>query len=106
MEISEMLLAEPSVFAVEDRYQICVIVASECTMWVEVGGKNYYDHSNGILRSGKYLHKVELPMNKLDDAKKYTVFLRPIIERKPYFTETKEPVSAEYTFSPMEKKEK
>lgn len=106
MEITDVLLADPSVFAVEDRYQICVIVASECTMWVQVGDRKYYDHSNGILRSGKYLHKVELPMQKLDSEKKYTIYLRPIIERKPYFTETKEPVSAEYTFSPIHKKEK
>lgn len=106
MKFSEMILAEPSVFAVENRYQICVIVAAECTMWVSVGNKTYYDHSNGILRSGKYLHKVELPMQTLDTEKKYTIYLRPIVERKPYFTETKEPVSAEYTFSPIQKKEK
>lgn len=102
---NELLLAHPSVFAVEDRYQICVIVSAECTMWVQVGDRNYYDHSNGILRSGKYLHKVELPMKKLDEAKSYKVWLRPIVERKPYYTETLPPVEAEYSFTPIAKKE-
>ena len=35
---SKILTACPSVYAVGDEYQICALVNSECTMWVEVEG--------------------------------------------------------------------
>lgn len=101
----EIMTAYPSVFPVEKEYQVCVLVGAECTMWVEVAGKCYYDHSNGILRSGKFLHIAKVPQSALDEAKSYTVHLRKIIERKPYFTECGEIESAEFTFKPLTEKD-
>lgn len=97
--------AHPTVFAVGHDYQILVPVSGECTMWVEVGGRSYYDHSNGILRSGRFLHKAIVPQGALDKAKSYRVNLRRIIERKPYFTEAGEVESFDYGFRPVEQKE-
>lgn len=82
-----LMMTYPSVYAVEDEYLVCVPVDAECTMWVEVGGKSYFDHSNGILRSAKYLHIARVPMAALDEARSYKVCLRRIIERKAYFSE-------------------
>lgn len=92
-----MLQTAPAVFAVENEYQIMVPVERECLFWVHVGDKEFYDESNGILRSRSMLHRVHVPMELLDQAKEYTVCVRPLIERKPYFTTT-EPVQ-EFTFS-------
>ncbi len=103
---SKILTVCPSVYAVGDEYQICALVNSECTMWVEVEGKCYFDHSNGILRSGRFLHIAHVPMTELDGAKKYTVYLRRINERKPYFTDFGNTESSEFTFKPCVKKEK
>lgn len=91
----------PAVFAVENEYQIMVPVKSDVLFWVEVNGKCYYDHCNGILRSDTRLHRAQVPMSELDAAGAYTIFYRKIIERKPYFSETEEPVSATYSFIPV-----
>ena len=84
----------PAVFAVGNEYQIMVPVKSDLLFWVTVGGDKYYDHSNGIIRSSVRMHRVHVPMDKLDSAGRYTVGYRKIKERKPYFTETEEPVEA------------
>lgn len=47
------------------------------------------------------LHRVSLPKKVLDEAGEYTVIIRTIIERKPYFTETEEPVEFSYSFHPV-----
>ena len=91
-----MLKTTPAVFAVEDTYQILVPTTAPCLFWVRVGDEEYYDESNGIMKSLSELHRVTVPTAALDVAGEYTVCVRPLIERKPYFTET-EPVK-EYTF--------
>ena len=92
-----MLSLAPAVFAVDDTYQIMVPIEKEALFWVRVGDTDYYDESNGILRSLSELHRATVPMAALDAAGCYTVCIRPLVERKPYFTES-EPVE-EYTYS-------
>lgn len=92
----------PAVYAVADNYQICVLATCELMVWVEVGGECFYDESNGILRSSKLLHKVEVPRELLETAREYTVYYRKIIERKPYFTETEDVRGASFAFRPVE----
>ena len=91
----------PAVFAVKNNYQIMVPTKSDLLFWVTVNGKNYYDHSNGIIRSSTRMHRVNVPMHELDAAGEYTVTYRKIINRKPYFPETEEPVSVTYSFKPV-----
>lgn len=98
-----MLKTSPAVFAVDDHYQIMVEVQSESLMSVNIGGKTYYDETNGIMNSLSPIHRVSVPIEKLDDAKEYTVCIRPIVERKSYFTETKEVVEYRYKFNPVPK---
>lgn len=98
-----MLKTAPAVFAVEDTYQILVSVTAPSLFWVEVGEETYYDASNGIMRSLSDLHRVTVPMDVLDTAGEYTVCVRPLIERKPYFTETKPIEQYTYPFYPVPK---
>lgn len=88
--LPEYMLTYPTVFAVGDRYNIFVPFSDEVIMWVKVGDRAYYDHCNGILRSNTHMHRVELPISALDEAKCYTVVYKKMIERKPYFS-TSEP---------------
>lgn len=88
--LPEYMLVCPTVFAVGDHYNIFVPFDAQVIMWVKVGDKLYYDDCNGILRSNTNMHKVELPMDALDEAGEYTVVYKKIIERKPYFP-TSEP---------------
>lgn len=99
--IPENLNAHPSVFAVEDRYEIITPFASSSVVWVKVGNEEYYDDSNGILKSGNYVHKVEVPMTVLDEAEEYTLCYRKMIDRKPYFPESEETVELTYKFKPI-----
>ena len=83
-----MLKTAPAVFAVENEYQIMVSTTRPVLFSVLIDGEEYFDESNGILRSLSDLHRVKVPMAALDKAGKYVVRVRPLIERKPYFTET------------------
>jgi hypothetical protein len=78
-----------------------VPVKSDVLFWVTVAGEDYFDHSNGIIRSSTRMHRVNVPMEALDQTGKYTINYRKIIERKPYFPTTEEPVSATYDFFPI-----
>lgn len=96
-----MLKTAPAVFAVGNDYQIMVQVTRESMFWVKVGGKCYYDESNGILRSLSEHHRATVPMAELDKAGKYTVCVHPLIERKPYYTETEPVQEFEFEFHPV-----
>ena len=102
---SSLFSCPPSVYVVNGEYQICALVESECTMWVEVAGKNFYDHSNGILRSGSFVHIAHVPQAALDETQSYTVHLRKLNERKPYFTDYGEVESKDYEFQPIREKD-
>lgn len=100
-----MLKTAPAVFAVGNDYQIMVEVECEALFSVKVGDTTYYDESNGIMNSLCPLHRVSVPMEVLDKAKEYTVCVRPLIERKPYFTETKPIWEKSFKFSPIPDKD-
>lgn len=96
-----MLKTCPAVFAVGNHYQIMVEVQSESLMSVKIGDKTYYDESNGIMNSLSPIHRITVPMQVLEHAKEYTICIRPIIERKPYFTQTKDPLEFCFKFNPV-----
>lgn len=91
----------PAVFAVKQEYQIAVFVNAPTLMWVRVGEHTYYDDSNGILRSDTTLHHVTVPMSELDAAGAYTVCLRKVSERKPYYPTVGEEQCATFAFRPL-----
>ena len=93
----------PIVFAVNNEYQIMAYVKEPSLMWIQIGEEKYYDESNGIMRSNVQIHRIIVPMDVLDKEKKYTVYLRKVIDRKPYFPEFEETVCAEYEFQPVKK---
>lgn len=99
--IPENMKACPSVFAVRDTYQLIILFECDAVVWVEINGECYYDEVDGILRSNRSLHKIEVPMNILDSAGKYTVVYRKMLDRKPYFPESEEPISIDFEFHPI-----
>lgn len=99
-----MLKTNPAVFAVDKTYQIMVATTSPCLFWVQVGEEEYYDESNGIMRSICDIHRVIVPMKELDAAGKYTVCCRPLIERMPYFSKTAPVENFEFKFNPVPQK--
>lgn len=101
MSINPLMKTAPAVFAVGTDYQIMVETTRTVLFSVLVDGEEYFDASNGIMRSMSDMHRVSVPMDKLDKAKEYTVSLRPIIERKPYFTETEPEEEQKFCFRPV-----
>ncbi len=91
----------PAVFTIGEEYQIMVPVNKEVLMWVEAGNHKYYDESNGIIRSKTEIHRMRVPAEVLDKAGKYKICWREVIERKPYFTETKGVCEEEFDFFPV-----
>ena len=93
-----MLKYDPAVFAVENTYQIMVLIKKPSLMWVEIGGKCYYDETNGILRSMKKIHRITVPADELNKAKEYTVCERVIIKRLAYHTLSMETKKYHFSF--------
>lgn len=98
----EIFAALPTVYAVANKYVIIVPVNEPCLMWVGIGENEYYDDSNGILRSGRLTHKMTVPMAELDAARSYTVRWRKMIERKPYRSEVGEIEEYTSAFRPID----
>ena len=101
IELPPEFRTAPAVFAVGSEYQIMVPVRSDLLFWVNVGGTDYYDHSNGIIRSDTRMHRVSVPVPELDSAREYTVVYRKIIERRPYRTLSEDPVETVFPFRPV-----
>lgn len=98
-----MLKTAPAVFAVEHEYQIMVQATAPCLVSCTVQGEEYFDDSNGILRSLQDIHRVQIPMELLDEAGEYTLNVRPLKERKPYFTQTHPLETYTFPFRPVPK---
>lgn len=91
----------PSVFAVGEEYQIFSVFDCAALVKVRVGGEEFYDDSNGVLRSNTKIHRVNVPMELLDEACEYTLLYRKVIERKPYFPTSEEERSVTVKFRPV-----
>lgn len=100
-ELPGIFATYPTVYAVGRRYVILVPVEAECLMWVRVGDREFFDDSNGVLRSASTTHKMEVPQELLDVAGEYTVCWRKIIERKPYFSDVGEIETYTSVFRPV-----
>ncbi len=98
-----MLKFSPAVFAVDNTYQIITLVNAPCLFAVRVGDDCYCDHHNGVMRSDTAVHRVTVPMAALDAAGGYTVCVTPIVERKPYFTQTADAQEYAFPFRPVPK---
>ena len=100
-QVTEIMPYYPIVFAVGEQYRIVMPFSAEATVKVEVGDRVFYDDMCGVLRSSDLIHRVELPMSVLDEAKEYTVVYQTIIDRKAYFPEMEEVVRLTFDFRPL-----
>ena len=98
---AEIFATWPTVCAVGDEYQIMVPVLKETLMWVEAGGRMYYDDANGILRSATSVHRMTVPMRVLDGAEAYTIHYREVYERLPYRSRVGDEETVTYSFRPV-----
>lgn len=93
---------KPVVYAVEDKYQIVFSTNAESTGWVEIGGKKYYDLYNGTAKTFTKIHKIEVSMSVLDEAKQYTVHSQKTIYAGPFGGFLGRDISEKVSFRPVD----
>ncbi len=96
----------PTVFAVEDGYQIIFTTNTTGLAWVEVGGKKYYDVTTGNMNWASKYHSIRVPRVALDTARSYKTCFQSLSDRAAYYPAPGSTVSRTYPFTPMgDKKE-
>ena len=95
----------PVVYAVDNEYQIMISTTNkeETIVRCKVGDREFFDHSNGIVRSKGHSHKIRIPMEILDKEGKYTLIVQALPERLPYFTKPGKEEVFEFPFRPVKK---
>ena len=101
-EIIGKITHGPVVFAVGKVYQIVYHTNVKGIAWVVVEGKEYYDECGAIIKSESIHHNVSIPTDVLDKAGEYTICFAPVGERKPYFPEKGDVISACFKFYPID----
>lgn len=98
----ENLKTIPVVYAVGKNYQIIFVAECDMIAWVNIDGKDYFDHSNGVIRSRKTTHIIPVPMDELNSAKKYTICYKKVFKRLPFNSDVGETVELSFNFRPVE----
>ncbi len=99
------LFCDPTVFAIEDRYEILVNTVENGQCAIRIGDETFYDEKAGILISETRTHKLAVPKALLEKEGGYTVIYRKTIVKKSYFSEFGEPEEAYFAFKALKKTE-
>ncbi len=99
--ISSPYALHPTVFAVEDSYQIIFTTESTGMAWATVGGKKYYDQDMGLMNYTSKYHSIRVPRVALDTARSYTVSYQSMVYREAYSPTHGSTVSRTYPFTPI-----
>lgn len=101
--MNSIVKLNPTVCVVGNTYQIMVITEQQALISIRVGNNVYYNHSNGIRVSSPGVHRISVPAEELDKARKYTVVAEKMIERLAYFPKIAPAIERTYDFRPLEK---
>ena len=99
----DFLYCNPSVFVINDCYEILILTKENGIISVIIDGQHYYQENSGVLSSEKNYAKIRIPQKVLDKAKKYTISFARTINRKAYYSEIAKPHLKEFSFKPITK---
>ncbi len=99
------LFCDPSVFAIEDRYEILVNTLEDGQCAIRIGNEIFYDEKAGILISETRTHKIAVPKELLENEGGYTVLYRKTIVKKSYFSQFEEEKEVFFPFKACKKTE-
>ncbi|MGN0542750.1 MAG: metallophosphoesterase family protein [Acutalibacteraceae bacterium] len=102
---SGILLVNPAVCAVEDCYVIAVPVRKKVLMHIEIGGKKFFNHSNGARVTDTCVQMFRVPADLLNRHKEYKLVFKQVYLRLPYYVFSGKEQTATYKFKPVEKTE-
>lgn len=99
------LACYPTVFVVENRYEILVFAKENGIIAIKVGNEIFFEENNGALSSEKRFAKISVPQTVLDACKNYTVLYRKTVDRKIYYPIFESELCESFDFCPLEKTE-
>ncbi len=99
------LFCDPSVFAIEDRYEILVNTLENGQCAIRIGNETFYDEKAGILISETRTHKIAVPKALLETEGGYTVIYRKTIIKKSYYSKFEDAKEAFFPFKACKKTE-
>ncbi len=71
-------------------------------VWIKIGEETYCDEVGGLMRSLSKIHRIQVPMDVLDNAREYTVYEQEMIERKSNFPKTAPITESVFDFIPVD----
>ena len=98
--VSAPFSAHPTVFVVEDNYEIAFLTTGTGMAWVEIGGVKYKDSTMGVMDWESHIHKITVPQSVLNKAKTYKICFQSMTERNAYTPVHGATVSRTYPFTP------
>ncbi len=99
------LFCAPTVFAIEDRYEILVNTTENGQCAIRIGEETFYDEKAGILISETKTHKISVSKELLEKEEGYTVLYRKTIVKKSYYSQFEDEKEAYFSFQPLKKTE-
>ena len=72
----------PTVYVVDDHYQIILLTKQNGTVKIRVGDDEYFEDVCGVLSTEKNYFKINVDKYALVEAKIYTVIYQKTIDRK------------------------
>lgn len=100
-----ILLANPTVCVVENYYIIAVPVKKKVLMHIEIGGKKFFNHSNGVIITDTCVQMFKVPSGWLNKYKEYMLVFKQIYSRLAYCVTSGPVHTLTYRFKPVEKTE-
>lgn len=97
------LICKPTVFVIDDEYEILAYANANGILSVVIDGVRYYEENAGTLYSEKRYAKIRVPQSVLNEAKAYTVCYRETVVRQPYHSQFKAEETQTFAFRPLEK---
>ncbi|MCL2508017.1 MAG: metallophosphoesterase [Oscillospiraceae bacterium] len=95
------LTVEPTVFVSENEYQIVWETKYPSAAWVTVDGERFTDSLAGSLVWDQNIHKVSVPVDRLDDAGRYEISWQHVM-RDVIATEKGNHNAKTYSFRPID----
>lgn len=103
--MESFLKCTPSVFVINNEYEIIVYANTNGILSVKIGEAIFYEENSGVLSSEKAFAKIRVPQALLDGEKKYEVLFRKTIDRKAYYSELSPVQRESFAFKPLQKTE-
>lgn len=90
-----------TVFAVEDEYQIAFSTSHKSIGAIEIDGTKYYDAKDGQ-NNVSTLHKISVPSDVLDNAKKYNIITQGVHLNTAYLPSKGKTITKTFEFRPID----